>query len=390
MIASLELWLFSIVFFSFISFLINAFLVDMGYIQVKAKIFYVVRIIEYFLFFYIGCMASQFFSLNSIIKSFLVINIIVMTMQKLGMVGRLTGFGPQVIDTSRVSGLASFPAEMGALLNIMFCYLLLNPTKRISFFSIKLPPALIILINKTRNFRLLLLFLFLIALTGARIAIVATLAMFICYQLTEKRKNFFRFAATISIILLLVVPTTIYFIVNTDTLIARSTGLLSFNNLGLITGVWNNIDLNIDLYDNIHLEKGDYDMSWWMRAHKWCYALKLYFLHPECYLLGVGPGAYSAALDGSILRILTENGIMGIFCYGMLFKSISNQSRTVKWVIIAFFINMIFFDIYLAYKPMALLFLLAGYSAYTKTYKLTLCTQSELPLQSKSRFECIR
>ena len=372
-IIQLEFWLFSIVFFSFISFLVNVFLVESGYIQVKAKIFYVIRIIEYFLFFYIGCISCQFFNLNKLIKYFLTINIIVMVMQKIGIVGRLTEFGSQAIDTSRVSGLASFPAEMGALLNIMFCYLLLNPTKKISLFSIKLPPILVLLVNRTRNFRLLLLFMFLIALTGARIAIVATLAIFLSYLFTKKGKNYFRFVATISIILLFIVPITIYFIVNTDALMVRSAGLLSFNNLSLITRVWDNIDLNIDLYDNIHLEKGDYDMSWWMRAHKWCYALKLYVLHPECYLLGIGPGAYSSALDGSLLRILTENGLVGIFCYGMLFLSIANQSQTMKWVFAAFFINMIFFDIYLAYKPMAFLFLLAGYE---RTYKLNIFTST--------------
>lgn len=365
-IIKLEFWLFSIVFFSFISFIINVFLVELGYLQVKAKIFYVVRILEYFLFFYIGCMASEFFNLNNLIKTFLTINIFVMIMQKIGLIGRLTEFGFQVVDISRVSGLASFPAEMGALLNVIFCYLLLNPKKKISLFSIKIPSVLSILFNKTRDFRLLLLFLFLISLTGARIAIVAALVIFLCHLFVEKGKNYFRLVATISIFLLLIIPITACFIVTTDALLIRSAGLLSFNNLSLITQVWDNIDLNVDLYDNIHLEMGDYDMSWWMRAHKWCYALKLYVLHPECYLLGIGPGAYSAALDGSLLRILTENGFVGIFCYGMLFLSIANLSQTMKWILAAFFINMIFFDIYLAYKPMALLFLLAGYTRVQK------------------------
>ena len=43
------------------------------------------------------------------------------------------------------------------------------------------------------------------------------------------------------------------------------------------------------------------------------------------------------------------------------FKEIYKQSEMMKWMIIAFVINNMFIDIYLAYKPMSLLFLASGY-----------------------------
>ena len=76
---------------------------------------------------------------------------------------------------------------------------------------------------------------------------------------------------------------------------------------------------------------------------------------------GVGPGCFSSAVDGSFIRILTENGIIGLFLYGMFFRSIFSTHRVLSWVFFAFSMNMIFFDIYLAYKPMSLLLLMAGY-----------------------------
>jgi hypothetical protein len=111
---------------------------------------------------------------------------------------------------------------------------------------------------------------------------------------------------------------------------------------------------------------GSYDASWWMRIHKWAYALKLYCLHPECWLQGIGPGFAMAALDGGFLRILTELGIIGCVLYGRLFYLIASQTTQLYWMMVAFMLNMVFFDVYLAYKPMSLLFLIAGYAYATK------------------------
>jgi hypothetical protein len=99
-----------------------------------------------------------------------------------------------------------------------------------------------------------------------------------------------------------------------------------------------------------------------MRIHKWIYALKIYFDHPESYLQGIGPGFAFAALDGGLLRILTENGLIGAFLYWMFFASIYHQSKQLAWMVLVFVINMIFFDVYLAYKPMILLFFVSGYT----------------------------
>jgi hypothetical protein len=71
-----------------------------------------------------------------------------------------------------------------------------------------------------------------------------------------------------------------------------------------------------------------------------------------------------AGLDGGFLRILTEYGIIGSFLFWKLFSTIYHKTLQLKWMVISFAINMIFFDVHLAYKPMSLLFFITGF-AYT-------------------------
>ena len=104
----------------------------------------------------------------------------------------------------------------------------------------------------------------------------------------------------------------------------------------------------------------NYDMSWWMRIHKWIYVIKAYVTNPECYLQGLGPGFAWAALDGGLLRIFVEYGIIGSFLFWKFFSSIYHINRQLKWMMISFMINMVFFDAYLAYKTMSFLLFIAG------------------------------
>lgn len=356
----LEICLLFIVITAFLSFISNRLLVESGELQVRAKIFYVFRIFEYFLFFYVGRVASNIFSLDQIVRSFLYLNVLVMVLQKLGIVGKMTSFGTHIIDTSRVTGIASFPAEMGVLLNMIFCYLLLNKPKKGGSFNIALPPLLKKVWEKSRPLRLFLIFTCLTVLTGARIAVLATLFIFFLYLFKKNKKNALRFTLTFSAIIIATLPLIYVLIVNTEGISSRSSNLISLSNYEIIATAWNEINTNIELDDNITLIEGNYDMSWWMRIHKWCYALKIYVTHPECYLQGIGPGTFTAALDGGFLRILTETGIAGCIFYWLFFRYIYRQSDTLKWIILSFGLNMLFFDVYLAYKTMSFLFFISG------------------------------
>jgi hypothetical protein len=141
----------------------------------------------------------------------------------------------------------------------------------------------------------------------------------------------------------------------------RSADLFSLKNFELFALVWDKIDISQNPIGNEVVQASNYDISWWLRIHKWLFMSKSYLNHPECYLQGLGPGYAGAALDGGLLRILTEYGLIGSFLFWKFFACLYRLNAQTKWMIIAFLINMIFFDAYLAYKTMSFLFFTCGY-----------------------------
>jgi len=355
----LERLVIAITAFSFFSYFMNRFFVDLGWLHVDAKIFYCVRLLEYFLFFYIGAISIKFFEVSSIVRAFFLWNLVIMILQKFHIVGEFNVEGYSTSSSYRVSGIASFPSEMGALLDIMFCYLIYDGSWKSKIAAV-LPFPLRRFLQKSYLYWLFLIFAILVIWTGSRIAILALVVTFL-----GKLKDEIRLRSLSSLLLagiFIAVGAGVMFVAisKTMSLMSRSAGLFSFSNLDLIETVWDNIDLSHDPIGNESVEAGDYDMSWWMRIHKWCYALKIYYLHPECYLQGVGPGFAMGGLDGGLLRIFTEYGIVGSVLFFKFFTVIYRESTQLKWMVVAFLINMIFFDVYLAYKVMSMLFLVAG------------------------------
>lgn len=356
---SFERSLLIIVTFSLFSFALNRFFVQEGWLHVNASIFYCLRIAEYFIFFYIGAMSISFFRTSSVITLFFLWNAFLMILQKAELVGQFT-LGSYVGSTlGRVVGIASFPSEAGMLLDLVFCYLIFKE-KKPSRFSKLLPPDIASFFEQTYIYWLFLICSTLVIITGSRIAILAIIVAFFFRVKNDLKKGsigkWIYACGFVTIGTLL----TILVIQQTDAVTTRSAGLLSFKNLQLIEIVWEKIDLTYDPINNEAVKFDAYDMSWWLRVHKWIYAFKIYYLHPECWLQGVGPGFAMAALDGGWLRILTEYGLIGSILFFNLFSLIYRQSLQLRWMIIAFAINMIFFDVYLAYKPMSLLFLISG------------------------------
>lgn len=357
----IERWILRLVLFSVMSFFLNRLFVKAGWLHVDANILYALRIFEYFLFFYIGAIAFRLLNVTNVIKTFFAWNLVILLMQKAELIGQFSGWGYLPVASERVSGIASFPSEAGLLLNMIFCFLIYNKEK--SSKAIQLLPAMLRpIIEKTYTYWMFLLCSYLVILTGSRIAVVAMVLAFL-FKLKEELN--WRSIYSILGIALFLTFTALFMtnmILNSYALFERSAGLLSVRNLELISLVWEQIDLSHDPIGVESVSFKNYDVSWWMRIHKWCYALKIYYLHPECYLQGVGPGFAMAGLDGGFLRIFTEYGIIGCVLFWKVFAPIYRMNKQLKWMMISLLVNMIFFDVYLAYKPMSLLFFITGYA----------------------------
>lgn len=374
---NIERLIVAIVSLSLCSFVLNRFFVQEGWLHVNASIFYCVRIAEYFIFFYIGALSIQFFRTSSIVTAFFIWNAVLMFLQKADFLGQFT-LGSYVDSVSgRVVGIASFPSEAGMLIDLVFCYLIYNETKT-PFFKKILAPDIYHFFKQTYVYWLFLLCSVLVIITGSRIAIIGLIIPFLCRIKNDLKKGRIGTWFYGLVFLAAACILTIIMIQKTDAISERSAGLLSVRNLQLIGTVWDKIDLAYDPIGNEAVEFDAYDRSWWMRIHKWVYAFKIYYMHPESWLQGVGPGFAMAALDGGWLRILTEYGVVGLLLFIKLFSAISRQSLQLRWMMVAFSVNMIFFDVYLAYKPMSILFFVSGCAWATS------CAQTRHPVPLKA------
>ena len=359
-----EKWFFSLVVLSFFSFAINYLFSVLGMLHASANILYCCRLIEYFSFFYIGIIAAPYLSLHRLLSVFLFFNALVMVLQWLGIIGEFSVEGYHAYSTTRLSGIASFPSEMGCLITMVFGYLVFTDAPSSPYLRL-LPRALALYFRKTAIYWFFFFCALLVIKTGARIAIAALVAI-MAVRVRQEFRSRDRFsvicAFLFSMIGCLVVAITI---VNVDGLVERSKELLSMRNLDLITTVWERISLDYDPNGRESVAfSGNQDMSWWIRIHKWVYSLKMYLLHPFTYLQGVGPGFGLAAVDGGYIRILTEYGLIGSLLFFRFFSCLWRRSRSLRWMLIPLLINMVFFDAYLAYKPMSLLFIATGMVLY--------------------------
>ncbi|MFI0435889.1 MAG: hypothetical protein ACH350_09245 [Parachlamydiaceae bacterium] len=347
--------------FGLFSFLANRLLFSFDYLFMEAKIFYSLRLLEYFLFFYVGAFASQFFQNKTIVKALIIWIFLLLILQKLTLIGGMTSAGYVPDVSSRVPGLASFPSEMGLLLNLLFCYLVFDQESMPRLINLFESPLTRYILNKIYLYVLFCLFGLFIIFTGNRISI---LALILCFIFRIKQDLSLRsIGSYLSMMILIPIAALAigFTISKTLGVYDRSSNLFSFKNLELFSIVWDKVDVRENPSDHLSLESKNYDMSWFIRIHKWLFMIKSYVESPGSYLQGLGPGYAGAALDGGLLRIATEYGLIGIVLFWKFFASLYRINRQTKWMIIAFAINMIFFDAYLAYKTMSFLLFTSGH-----------------------------
>jgi hypothetical protein len=363
---AIELWLITLTLFSILSFFTNRLLVKFEVFDHHSNFLYAIRLLEYFVFFYIGALATQFFNLRSIITALFLINTSAIVLQQLGIMGEfgLTGYSSILSSCGRSPGLAAFPSEIGTSLTLMFCFYLYDTNPNPPRFIQQFAPNIQETYKKIFPYALFLLFGIAIILTGSRISILALAFMFLLYLRHQVSLRSPIMLCTIAFILFIFSFGFYHIIQNTDFISSRGAGLFSSSNLYLIQDVWEQIDLTYNPIGNEIIEFENYDMSWWMRIHKWVYVAKIFVLTPESWLQGIGPGFAFAGLDGGFLRILIEYGFIGSWLFWRFFKCIYQIDIQLKWMVIALGINMLTFDAHLAYKPMSLLLFVAGYQAF--------------------------
>lgn len=344
---------------SLVSYLLNQLFVAIGLLFLEANLFYVIRPLEYFIFFYVGAILPSTL-LRGVLLFFLWWNVFWMALQKLSLLGGVAYSGYIVDVSGRVQGIASFPSEMGLILNLLYCYFAFDAPFQVRVCSLLKSPYFRAIAYQCYNALLFCFFAALVIATGNRISLAALLLTFIVKLVHELRRKAFGARLSLAILIPIVIASAVYIAVQTASIYERSKDLFSWKNVSLVANVWEAIDIDKGL-PNMDTDGVKWvDLSWWIRIHKWLFITKSYVDNPECYLCGLGPGVAGAAMDGGVLRILCEGGLLGAMLYWKFFSTLAKTNTQTKWMVIAFACNMLFFDAYLAYKAMSLLLFTCG------------------------------
>jgi hypothetical protein len=317
------------------------------------RLFYVLRLAEYFVFFYVGYYIAPMTSLPAIAYLILGANALVMVGQSSGLIGGFTVTGYRSDVSDRVVGLTAGPWEIGLVLNLVFCIIAFQEqaSRRIVRAAVVFGLSMALMI-----------------LTGARIpaaSLLAALAVFVTVEARKRRGEAVLEMAAIGLILL---PLGAAACMVEGSLQARLTSIANAENLSLFYLVVDRLDIASVQFDSLVIPyeaaiHAGFDASWLLRIHKWVYAVNAYLAEgPLTWFVGLGPGSWGPALDGGLLRLVTENGVIGtvLFLYACLL--LAKRNLTLGSAVLVFLMNMVFIDVYLSYKAMSLLFLMSGFA----------------------------
>ncbi len=305
---------------------------------------YSLRLVEYLVFYWAGkYFARSHYDFTSFVELLLGVNCGVICLQYVGIMGGFTADGYEsAVD--RPFGLsANHPAEMGALLNLAFAALVFG-TK-----------------TAARFWYWCGLTGFCIFLTGSRSALFAHGLLTLVYVYKHSR-NKTAFAIRTGAILALLVGV---FTVIPNSIGDRSTDLFSAQNVDTFRDAYDAIPTDthftgMDTGDPGEAPEG-VDPSWYMRGFKWAQVVKTMLTERwTVWIMGLGPGSLTPALDGGWLRLISETGVVGTVAFLVLMRRISSLSTACLMAVFALGINMLMVDSHNAYKVMAFLFFLAG------------------------------
>lgn len=310
----------------------------------RGQILFPLRFLEYFTFFAIGAHLSRSgYTIQSLCATVLLVGSISMFLQVGGLLGGFTVNGYRADVSQRPMGFGSGPWEIGVVFNLCSAVVLAKMN------------------NKFYAYSLVFLATFFVLVSGSRMALLGQLGVICLYPLlTGSLKN-----AVLQTIFGVSFIFAISFFLADSTVAQRSDLLFTANNYYLAQQAFNvQASEAPPSWASLGSVRGGdtfIDASWAMRIFKWGYAIKMWLLSVSNIVFGVGAGVFGNALDGGWLRILSETGVVGFSLFLLFLVRASKVSAVCGLCAISMAINMLFIDIYMAYKAMAVFLSVVGY-----------------------------
>lgn len=328
-----------IMFMIFLLFAFASSLISIILFENYVGILFPVRWFEYFVFFIVGVyFFERGLSIKPILVTLFAAQLIVGVLQFQGFLGAISSSYGVVAEAPRVMGLTGGPWELAPYITLIMLSLCFE------------------YIKQKKNFNVFLVFslgLILVFFTSSRIGLLAYVLSFVFLIALLSRRLLFFFVLSLPI----------FFILGfafSERLLERSSGLMNLEaNIGFVVEFYNQVKpfSSLDYVGGYYAEG---DLSWQIRIYKWVIAIKSFLTLPFFTLFGVGSGMWGSALDGGWVRVLTENGLIGLILFTLPFIYWA-KSAILKSLVFVMFLNMVFIDINYASKFMSLLFFLIGY-----------------------------
>jgi hypothetical protein len=328
----------------------------MGRIDPFTSCLFVVRLLQYMVFYYLGYrIAKGGFRITHLLSYYLAFLCAIVPLQMLGLLPVLGSFGD---ITSRAVGNTNGPYELAAVGAFLVCYLgYSSPKKTKGIFS-----------------------LLLVLLTASRITFIATAlsaAKITLRKSTSRVILLLRIAGlgVVGCVAFLVIHSTSSKLPGTqDGVIGRLTTAASTGiSMNTLNAAYNAAPVYRNFADygqgafsdaDSEAEEGGGDVSGLTRVFRWTSLIKSTLSGWDTILIGLGPSFGATAVDGYFVRVFVETGVLGLLAFCLFAKSVLDWGKKYSWTlreyVLILLITGCFIDIFVSYKPMLLFWLWLG------------------------------
>lgn len=322
---------------SFLSLLLASYY---GRISFLEGIFYWGRNIQYMGFFLIGLILAGYVNLTKIFKSYIIYVVAFLTLQYFNIMPTFSLF----VGSGRAVANTGGPYELAVLAGLLAIYFWFQSNNKFYFFC-----ALVILF-----------------LTQSRITLVALLLIMFFKAFKLGGKLAFLAVTTAAVFVLSLADLGVFdrFLTLFDAKTLEA-GKLLFDGVPHFANTtdyrqWAFVDYGTSLGNS------EGDISTYIRLiRQYSLFLSMQDCGVSCQLFGLGPSFASAAVDGNIVRLLVEYGLVGtlLFIYGIKKVVYSSGNVMLRHYFILLLITAIAIDILVSSKAMCLMWFLCGYYA---------------------------
>lgn len=321
--------------FSFVSLILGYW---GGRISLLEGGFYWVRNIQYMCFFFFGLTLSSHANLDRIFRVYLIYVLIFLFLQYFSLIPTFSLF----VGSGRAVANTGGPYELAVIASLLALFFWFQSSRKIY----------------------LLLAIVVLFLTQSRITLVGLFLIFFIKCFGTRGRVIFAFGSVAVILLFSFVDAGILnrFMLFFDVKTFDSFGFI-FRDIPSFSNTWNYREWAFSDYSSV-LVDSEGDKSAFIRfIRQYSLLLSIAKCGYECSIFGLGPSFASSAVDGNLVRLFVEYGVVGIILFPLGIWRVVKSTRNTT--VISYFWLLLFtaiaIDILVSSKAMSILWFLCGF-----------------------------